>query len=38
VDAALTPPRLKCFGNGGSGRLGDGEVASSPSPVLVLDR
>jgi hypothetical protein len=38
VDAALTPPRLKCFGNGGSGRLGDGEVASSASPVLVLDR
>jgi hypothetical protein len=38
IDAALTPPRLKCFGNGANGRLGDGRISSSVTPVLVLDR
>ncbi len=38
VDAAAAPAKLKCFGAGGRGRLGDGAGATSTSPVLVLDR
>jgi hypothetical protein len=38
VDATQTPPRLACFGLGARGRLGDGSIADSPIPVLVIDR
>jgi hypothetical protein len=38
VDAVQSPPRLACFGLGARGRLGNGSLADSPTPVLVLDR
>jgi hypothetical protein len=38
VDASQTPPRLACFGAGARGRLGNGSIADSATPVLVIDR
>lgn len=38
VDAVQTPARLKCFGAGARGALGDGGTAGSLAPVLVVDR
>jgi hypothetical protein len=38
VDVTLGPPRLKCFGSGARGRLGNGGTGSSPTPVPVVDR
>jgi hypothetical protein len=38
VDASQTPPRLSCFGLGARGRLGNGSIVDSATPVLVIDR
>jgi hypothetical protein len=38
VDASQSPPRLACFGLGDRGRLGNGSIVSSATPVLVIDR
>lgn len=38
VDTLQSPARLKCFGAGARGQLGNGTHSGSLSPVLVLDR
>jgi hypothetical protein len=38
VDASQTPPRLACFGLGARGRLGNGSIVDSATPVLAIDR
>ena len=38
VDASQSPPRLACFGLGDRGRLGNGSIVSSATPVLAIDR
>jgi hypothetical protein len=38
VDASQTPARLACFGLGARGRLGNGSIADSATPVLAIDR